>query len=347
MGFGALSQSFELAARSGIFNLTLLATILPLAGLSFGLRIIRWHVLARQLVPGLPVRVSAYTHAVGFAFSATPGRVAELYKLKLLQQATSVPAVTSLPAVVVEHLTDVIAFGVMVVIGSMLTWSDVLETNRLIDVAIAGIGIVGLVGLSAIVRWQRRDRDALPRLFRRIGTRLFAGRSSPPGGGQILKLLAQVQTGGSLVMTPTAMTIAILCVLVGRTADSLVLWTIADAAGIHLSIPLAILMIGTAGFVGGISLSPGGLGAAEATMVGIALTQGASVAAALLTALSTRAFIFWLWIALGLSILVVQYGRKWLWRTSSAPSSKHPSTMARLPKPAVVAVTHQHADRRR
>lgn len=309
IGFGTVTRSVELAFANGMLSPTLLAIVLPFAAWSFGLRIIRWHLLARRVVPSLPLRVSAYTHVIGFAFSATPGRVAELYKLKLLEEATAVPAARSLPAALVERITDVIAFASLVVVGSAIVWTDDVAASRTIDVALAVLSLGGLIAFYVATKASRSDGTFVRRFVDATRHRLMPLVPRIPGGRRGLKLLEQVRSGGTLVATPSTIGIAIACVVLGRFGDSFVLWKFADAAGVSLSFPLAALMIGSAGFVGGITLSPGGLGAAEATLVGIVVAQGVPIGTAVLIALATRTVIFWFWVALGLLVFTIHQGR--------------------------------------
>src|SRR5579884_2295870 len=93
-----IKQAVALSLDHGLLNPSFLLMLVPFAVWSYGLRILRWHTLVRRLVPGSSLVANGYTQIVGFAFSATPGRIAELYKLKLLEHSTKLPVAQSLPA---------------------------------------------------------------------------------------------------------------------------------------------------------------------------------------------------------------------------------------------------------
>ncbi|HVC32200.1 MAG TPA: lysylphosphatidylglycerol synthase transmembrane domain-containing protein [Chloroflexota bacterium] len=312
---GAVRQSVVLSLNSGVLKPAFLLMLVPFAAWSFGLRVMRWHTLARTLVPGLSLKVSGYTQIVGFAFSATPGRIAELYKLKLLERSTNVPMAQSLPAALVERLTDLAAFGLLVVIGgfgvmaaSPLRWPGIGgETATRWIVILLGLVVVALSYGAArqLGAWDRLGRSAVGAWQRSEGrwSRFL------PGTARLAALVSQVRTGGTKVTNPYTLSLALAFVVIGRLGDGVVLWQIAHAVGYPVPFSLALLMIGSAGFVGGITLSPGGLGAAEATLVGLIAAHGAPLGAALVTAFGARAMIFWLWVLVGLIVFAISHSK--------------------------------------
>ncbi len=69
-----------------------------------------------------------------------------------------------------------------------------------------------------------------------------------------------------------------------------------------LALPVAIFVIAMSGFAGGVSLLPGGAGAAETTMAGLLMLSGAPLAAALAITFLARISTLWLWVGVGLGI---------------------------------------------
>ncbi|MGH2458268.1 MAG: lysylphosphatidylglycerol synthase transmembrane domain-containing protein [Chloroflexota bacterium] len=302
---GALRQSVLLSLKSGILNPRYLLMLVPFAAWSYGLRIIRWHTLIRRLVPGLPLKVSGYSQVVGFAFSATPGRIAELYKLKLIERSTHLPVVQSLPAAIVERVTDIVAFALLILIGGIFNWSGAFgAADRWIAV---GVGLAALLVIYQVGRrvgWKQLSRLGMP-FWRAHGAR-WSRRV--PGFARLASMLGQLWSGGSKVANPSTVALALGCVVVGRLGDGVILWQITRAVGYPVPFTMALLMIGSAGLVGGITFSPGGIGAAEATLVGLIVAHGAPLGAALVTAFGARALIFWLWVVIGLLVFVVSHG---------------------------------------
>ena len=319
---GAVGQ---LLPRSSVLTPAVLLTLLPFVAWSFGLRVLRWHVLLRRLVAGLPLTVSLHTQLVGFALAATPGRIAELYKLRVLERAVGVQVARGLPAILVERLTDVAAFGSLVLVGGGLSWTGSGGGERAGHVAILGLGLVALlaayqVGSRHWPRWQHGGAaDAAQVWARRLAPLL-------PGATHLKALLSQLRAGAARVASPSALSLALGCVILGRLSDALVIWLVARAAGYPVPIPAALLLIGAAGLAGGLSLSPGGLGAAEATLTALILARGIPLDAALTIAFVARALIFWLWVTLGLLVFAAEEGLRAMgrsrWQAGAPPLPK-------------------------
>jgi uncharacterized membrane protein YbhN (UPF0104 family) len=121
-------------------------------------------------------------------------------------------------------------------------------------------------------------------------------------------LLRQARIGGTSVTRPGTLALALAFVILGRLGDGVVLWKISQAVGFPMPYPLALVLVGTSALVGGISLSPGGIGTAEAALVGLVVAHGMPLGAAVVAALTTRILLFWLWVVLGLCVLAVYHG---------------------------------------
>jgi uncharacterized membrane protein YbhN (UPF0104 family) len=133
---------------------------------------------------------------------------------------------------------------------------------------------------------------------------------SLPGGRRLFGLLSELRTGGVGIAAPATIALALTFAVLGRLGDTAIIWQVAQAAGYPVPFSVALLLIGSAGLAGGISLSPGGLGAAEATVVGLLVARGTPFGAALSVALGTRVLIFWLWVVLGLLVFAASQGRR-------------------------------------
>jgi uncharacterized membrane protein YbhN (UPF0104 family) len=110
------------------------------------------------------------------------------------------------------------------------------------------------------------------------------------------------------VTKPGTLALALALVVLARLGDGVVLWKIGQAVGYPIPFALAMLIMGTTGLVGGISLSPGGLGAAEAALVALIAAHGIPLAVAIIAAFSARALLFWLWVVLGLVVFALSHG---------------------------------------
>lgn len=273
LGAAGAMVALQSALGNGTLALTQLLPVLPLAGWGYALRFLRWHLLIRRAVPALRLWPSFRAQAIGFGLSVTPGRVGELWKLHLVERATSQPASLAMGALLVERATDAIGFTVLMAIAATLASGTITRPM--------GASTVGIAVLLAIALALR------PFVAR------YLGRSSGTS------LLRQLATGSSAVLRPVPVGLALLALVVGRAGDGLLLWGVVTALGCPITPAFAILAFAAGGLAGGLSLLPGGIGAAEGTMVAVLATGGVPAEVGLLAALITRAFILWIWVGFG------------------------------------------------
>jgi uncharacterized membrane protein YbhN (UPF0104 family) len=69
-----------------------------------------------------------------------------------------------------------------------------------------------------------------------------------------------------------------------------------------------MMIVGASGLAGGISLTPGGIGAAEASFVALISANGMPLGLAVITTFATRALLYWLWVVLGLGVFAAGHG---------------------------------------
>lgn len=305
--FGAF-LALSIRSVAGLFSLqslsiapVMVAWLLPLAIWSFGLRLVRLHVLLRRVVPGLTLPVTLRTQSIGFALAVSPGRLAEFYKLQTVQRATGVPVATSLPAVLAERLTDLSAFAALAMVGGWLSWSGADDTRRAAGWLVLGFAVIAgafvyQIGGSSRYDWRRLGSGGR---LRGLGDRLV---TRFPLVNTLVTILRQLWAGSTQLASPKVLGTALGAVVAARLGDVLVIYLVSQALGYPVPFTTAMLMLGLTGLAGGLSLAPGGMGAAEATLTALAVAQGIPLQSALTIALITRALTFWIWVVLGLLV---------------------------------------------
>jgi len=240
-----------------------------------------------RVAPDLPLRESFAANAIGFGLMMTPGRAGEALKLLLLRQRSATPVATSLPVFVMEKGCEaVVLAGLAIGASVFLAWgSEVAPTAKLV---VAGVALAMLV---FGVTFRHRLIGLAPRL---------------PILGRVLRrpgpaaLWAHLVDGADHVLNWPALLTALALSLAARVLDGIVIFWVGGLFGIELSLAAGWLLIGSSGFLGGISMLPGGVGVAEGTLIGLFVAFGAGPAAAVAAALASRILIFWVWVALGL-----------------------------------------------
>ncbi len=272
-GVGAL----VVVLTSGALSPLQFAPFLALACWGYSLRFGRWHVLIRQAVPGLKLGDSFRAQAIGFGLSTTPGRVAELWKLHLVERASGAPAARGAGAMVVERLTDLLGFAALAAAGA----SGSFTGRPSLGVIAAGVLLAVALVARPLVARQRR---------------LVA---SP--------LIRHLIDGGVAVAQPGPVGLGLILLVLGRAGDAFLLWNILAALGEPVPFSLALFAFASAGLVGGLSLLPGGLGVVEGAMVSLLVLGGTSVGTATLAVLLTRVLVLWIWAGLGLALFAADH----------------------------------------
>jgi uncharacterized membrane protein YbhN (UPF0104 family) len=325
------SDARTLAHALDDFNWTLLPLALALTIWNYLLRFFKWQIYLRRLaIRGLPWRISLLVFLSAFAMSITPGKAGELIKCALLKRIADTPASRSTAIVVAERLTDGLAMIVLAAIGA---WQ--FRTGRPV------LAVAALVAAAAVLLLSRPARlthvlDGLPPfpIVGNVGNHLesfFAASGtlvSPP-------LLAAGTANGVLAWLGECVALFVILVGLGVPATS------------HLLL-ISAFVLAVSSLAGALSLLPGGLGVAEASVAGMllvfvpgpAMNHGVAGAATLLIRFAT------LWFAVILGVLSLAVLR----RTShfrSSPNLDERGSMTDSARPLVPECVNPRAVSRR
>jgi len=281
----------------GSFNLPLLLPALCFAALSFGLRTLRWHFFLATVGARPPLLTSLRTQLVGFSLTMTPGKVGELYKCYLMEQRTGVPTARMAPIVLFEKLMDAAAFAGLAIVAAALL-PGMADS---ITVAARTLIVVGVLAGAAGLLIRSARPDAVNRLLLRL-----IGRSRL--GQRFASLIVTALVGSLELLNRSVLMRNAVLSLTARTCDGLALTWAALAIGVNIPALAGIFALNSSGALGGLSMLPGGIGVVETSMSLALAGFGAAPAAALAGTLAARFLTFWLWVAIGLYLLVT--GRK-------------------------------------
>jgi uncharacterized membrane protein YbhN (UPF0104 family) len=266
-------------ARVWSVNVVASAPAFLLLGIaSYGLRLLRWHVLAKGLAPRLSARNSARVYIAGFALGLTPARAGEFLKFTLLRQFTGVSELQSAPIFLVERASEAIGCLVVIALGTLISGAAIVHVKA---------------SAYLLALWIPALAIAVP--FVRTAWRRFGGQRRHGGQG-----VRHAFFGIATVAQPRALALVTLLAITARGADVLLYWFALGAFGAHVSIGVAGLAYGIAGLAGGLSLLPAGVGAVEATLVTTVMAFGGSLESALAAGLVARTCTTWVWIPPGL-----------------------------------------------
>ena len=278
-------------ARGGVFAhgaaLWSLAPVLCGASwLSYVLRYARWRWLlgrAGRPVAGVP---GFLAYVAGFAFTATPGKVGELLRVRYFGQQ-GVPGATVVGAFVFERAMDLV---VVLALGSLY----VVRPDVWLFVAFF---VAGFLACLALVAWR-------PQLLFRMAAWIRAR-----GGPRLSRPL--VLLGQGLLQTRRWLTLPDLLV---SLACGFAAWGLTSWAFLHLLRALAGLPVPTmqvlamyplAMLAGAASMLPGGIGSTEVALVALVAAAGVPVAVGAVAAVGIRLATLWFAIACGVASVAI------------------------------------------
>lgn len=262
-----------------------IAAMLLMSSLNYLLRFARWQSYLRAMAHKLPWRAHLRIYLSGFALTTTPGKAGEALRSVFLKRY-GVEYHDSLAALLSERLSDVVAVLLIALAGLSL-----YPRFRVVVILCLAAIVFGLIVLARGIglSWLEQQGD-------RLGPRL--GRTST----HLATLLRRAQRchGARLVVAS-----AVLGVLAWG-AEALAFAWVTHWLGIDVSARYAVFVYAVSMLAGAVSVLPGGLGGAEATMVALLLIQKAPFSDAVAATLLIRISTLWFAVGLGLVALLAQ-----------------------------------------
>jgi uncharacterized protein (TIRG00374 family) len=236
------------------FDWRLVPLILALTVLNYVLRFVKWQYFLRVVgVTTLSRRDSAMIFVAAFTMVMTPGKIGEFLKSYLVRLRSGVPMARTAPIIFAERFSD--GFAMLVLAGVGLTafrfgW----------QVLLVG-AVASITGLIVIQREQ-----FVHGVLRWIGqTRLGKGRAAA---------LETLYDSTRTLLKPRPFLTAVGIGVVSWFGECVALYLVLVGLGIEGSWHLllaATFVFAAATWIGGASMLPGGLGAAEASVAGLLL----------------------------------------------------------------------------
>jgi len=259
--------------------------ILALLGLSlvnYLFRGLRWHLFARRL--GLPTTLARnLRHFIGgFAMSVTPGRVGELVRMRWLRRETGWPVDRTAPLVLADRASDLAALAVILTLAITFSTAGIR----------GALPVAALALTSAIVATR-------PRLLAAVAIRLYRFSGLWP------RLFARIRRSSRSLARfsgPRIMASAALLGFVGWLAECYAFHVLLVWMGADIGFWTAAAIFIFASLAGGLTGAPGGVGGAEAAMLGLLMLQHVPLDMALPATLVIRVTTLWFAIGFGLAI---------------------------------------------
>jgi glycosyltransferase 2 family protein len=255
------------------------AALLGLSLVNYGLRFARWHAYLRALGANVPVVQNLLIYVAGFAFTVTPGKAGEAVRSVYLR-GSGVPWSSGLAALAAERVLDLAAVALLATLA-LASFADYVLAAVIVGVCIGAL-------LFILVH-------------HRVSEKLLALWPESERWPNLKHGLQQMLARSRRLLLPRRLVFGLALGLVAWSAEGLgfyflVVWLSADteafaAIGIYAASMLA----------GALSFLPGGLGGAEAAMVGLLLASGTALGTATTATMICRAVTLWFAVVLGMA----------------------------------------------
>ena len=262
------------------FRWQMLPLIFALALANYVIRFLRWAYYLRMFNISLPLKDSITIFMSGLAMSITPGKLGELVKSYFLKKKTGTPMHRSVPIVFAERLTDFVAIVALAALGAV----SFGHGQKLLWVG-AGVTLAGLIVI----------------MTRPLMTRIVDLVAKIPRLGKPAETLHALYDHAYQLLKPKPLLIACVLGIASWFCECVAYKLTIDAMGFSLPLWEATFIYAFATFFGAITFLPGGLGATEGSMTGLAIMQGVPKDAASAATIVVR--IATLWFAVGLGLL--------------------------------------------
>jgi uncharacterized membrane protein YbhN (UPF0104 family) len=267
---------------------SIVLVVTALVTISYGLRFLKWAFYLRELGIEIPLRTSLLVFFSGFMLAVTPGKVGEVWKAWFLRDLESVPVSRTVSVVGAERVTDVFALTAFAALGVLLYRRSVLIVLGVVTVFVVGLGVLQsrLLCLAVLARCRN-----LPVL------------------GDYAVQLKSFYEGAYALFRPRPLTVATGISLVAWGLEGLALWVILAGLGTSAGPLVGLFVFGLGSIVGSVSMLPGGLAAAEASMVGTLVALGYDPSLAAAATVLIRVGTLWYGVALGTVVFGIHRSR--------------------------------------
>ncbi len=261
------------------FNWVYLPLMIILVTLAYFVRFIKWNFFLRNVDVNLPLKQNLFVFFSGLSMTITPAKAGEIWKGWLIREINGENLSNTVPVVIVDRVTDVIGLIILSLTGILYYKSGIYV-------------LLILVILFAVFIIAIKSETISNRLISILETR--AGRYS----GDIKDMH---ETFKRSLASKYLVGMSLLAV-VAWFLECLSIFFVIQGFGQSISLVLSVFLYSFASIVGAVSLIPGGLGVAEATLSGLLVIFGFSSSIAVGAALIIRLGTLWYGAILGFLI---------------------------------------------
>ena len=276
--FGDLLSALE------SFDWRYVILLLGLTTLSYLIRFVRWNFFLKGVGVNLNLKDNLFIYLSGLSMTITPAKAGEVWKGWLIKDINGDSLSKTVPVVISDRLTDMLALVIFSLLGILYYKQGAYV---IITILILFSGFIIAIKTEAV-------------------SNLLIGILEKRAG-KYSKDVKSMHITFKETLTPKKLIITTALGLIAWFMECMALYLTVIGFGDHIGIIVSTFTFSFASLAGALSLIPGGLGVAEATLSGLlqffGLTATISVGAAIIIRFTT------LWYGTFLGIIVYLLGK--------------------------------------
>jgi len=266
-----------------VVDLWRVGVVFLLATISYGVRFLKWEYYIRHLDIDIPLKTSLIVFFSGLMMVVTPGKTGEVWKAWFLRDLRDVSVSQTASVVGAERATDLIALSAFAFLGLFIYQRS--------SVVLIGMILLFLLGIS-LLQW------------RTFSLRVLGLLESVPIIGSYAAELEEFYENTYTLFKLRPVSIAFFISLVAWGLEGVALWVVLSGFSSEAALIGALFVFGLGSVVGAASLLPGGLAAAEASMVGMLVILGYTQTIAVSATVIIRVGTLWYGAILGTCVFM-------------------------------------------
>ncbi|MDT3700862.1 MAG: lysylphosphatidylglycerol synthase transmembrane domain-containing protein [Thermincola sp.] len=281
------------------FKVMYLPLILGLTFVNYLLRFVKWHFFLKLIDVSISLKDSFIIFLSGLAMTITPGKAGELLKSLLLKELKGVAVSRTAPVVFAERLSD--GFGLIVL---SLTGVALFKHGGAALLAIALL----LAGMLVVIKVPVLYRPCLQLCSKIPVVKGFTG------------VIENLLDSADRLMTMKSLFFTIAISIISWSFESVAFYFVFKGLGFNVSILMATFTLAFSSIIAAVSMLPGGLGAAEGSIMGLLVKLG-QVPAGIAAGATILIRFCTLWFGVAVGLLAIFSNRKLFSLVSNMTSS--------------------------
>jgi uncharacterized protein (TIRG00374 family) len=277
----------ELVSTVREFNLALLPALLALVTVSYFIRFLKWDLLLKCVDVNLPFKDSILVFFSGLSMTITPGKLGEIWKGWLIKGLNGEQLSKTIPVVVMERITDVLGLTILSLFGVLYYVQGIYFT-------------IALLAILAAFFVAVRSKSISTRIISILDKRM----------GKYSDNVKIMHSSFEVMLEPKVMLGMAILGAFAWFPECLGMYLVILGFNESMSILPVTSVYSFASLAGAVSMIPGGLGVAEASISGLLQVLGLTAVKSIGVAIVVRLGTLWYGTITGLCVYVF-FARKY------------------------------------